>query len=171
MATTWSGDEITDADIAKRLQKPVGGESKSKRDTAKREGKAFEDGEKKKARARDMAACRGCRWPMCRHKKETRLEVAHISRPKGMGGDHGTVSHASQLMLLCYWHHQADAQEGHPEGSLERHNLKIEPLTDLGTSGPCVFYRERVRVGVKGLEQAWVLVARERTVGVLERRS
>jgi hypothetical protein len=149
--------------------KPPRGAYKAERDATKRELKGFEDDEKQKARVRDMGACRGCRWPHCRHRKDARaLEVAHM-RAKGMGGDHGTVSHASQLILLCYWHHQADPQEGHPEGSIERHTLRIEPLTDAGTNGPVKFLRERLKVTPTGLKQEWIEVARERAAGILER--
>ena len=73
------------------------------------------------------------------------------------------------MSLLCYWHPQADAQEGHPEGSLDRGNLRIDPLTDLGTAGPCVFFRERLTVTPTGLVQAWIEVARERAPHLLER--
>lgn len=136
--------------------KPPRGAFKAERDALKRERDKHEDEEKAKVRARFKT----CRWPHCRHRR-ARLEVAHLT-PKGHGGDpEGIRTRAEKMALLCFWHHQADPQEGHPEGSLERHNLRIVPLTDLGSFGPCVFLREHLRVTADGLVQEWIEVARE----------
>lgn len=127
---------------------------------------AHEKAEKAKVRAR----FKRCRWPNCRHKHEP-LEVAHLI-PKGHGGDpEGIRTRADKMVLLCHPHHQWDPQEGHPEGCLEHHQIKIEPLTDLGSFGPMVFYRERVALNDAGtgLEQTWVRVGKESRPGVLER--
>lgn len=51
-----------------------------------------------------------------------------------MGGDGGTRSSANQMVLLCVLRHQGAE-------SLHSGDLRIEPLTGLGTSGPCEFWR------------------------------
>lgn len=140
------------------------------RKALKREREQHEDAQKKLARARDQKALgHRCRWPYCTHRDQP-LEMAHV-RAKGQGGDpEGIRSTSDNLIRLCRPHHLWDPQDGHPEGSIERHNLKIDPLTDLGTNGPCVFSREYVRMkdDGTGLEQLWIVIARERAVGVLD---
>ena len=135
------------------LQKPHKGASLIERRTRRKETVAREDAEKAKVRARD----RICRWPRCENCRrfKPRLEVAH-HRAKGMGGDHGTRSTADQMVLLDVLTHQ-----GGPS-SLEQHGRRIEPLTPLGTSGPCEFWSQ---------DDAgdWYLVARERAPFVYER--
>lgn len=144
------------------LQKPARGSGRLERRAKRTAVRSFEEAEKAKVRIRDKGRCR---WPMCRHQRTGRFEVAHVIRAKGFGGDHGTVSHDHQMMNLCYFHHQGDPQDGHPEGSIERHNLKIEPLTDKGTNGPCRFLQEH-----RGrLEDSWIVVGVERSVGVIAR--
>jgi hypothetical protein len=126
---------------------------------------AYEKAEKAKVRKRFSK----CRWPHCRHKDQP-LEVAHLIA-KGHGGDPaGLRTRADKMVLVCHPHHLWDPQEGHPEGCLEHHQIRIEPLTDLGTFGPCAFFRERVFVKFDGtgMEQVWELVAKESKPGVLE---
>ena len=148
------------------LPKPPRGAYRLHRKKDRAEIKLSEDTEKAKVRIRDKR----CRWPRCRHARDTSipLEVAHLVA-KGMGGDRfGERSQASGMILLCRAHHQWDPQEGHPEGSIERHTLRIEPLTDLGTDGPCRFLRWFVRMTPTGLEDQWIVWATERSVGILE---
>lgn len=131
--------------------KPAKGSSAIDRKARRKQIEQYEDQQKLIVRKRD----RICRWPYCRHMKDqaVRLEVAHVEAKK-IGGDHGVRSHSGNLMLLCFWHHQADAQPGHPEGSIERHDLKIEPLTAEGTNGPCSFY-------AKDADGRWFVVRQE----------
>lgn len=135
------------------LQKPEKGSGLIDRKTRRKAIVAAEDSEKDKVRRRD----RFCRWPHCANCKkfEPRLEVAHLEA-KGMGGDHGTVSTADQMMLLDYLTHQGGLT------SLEQHGRKIEPLTERGTNGPCSFW---IADGVGG----WILVAEEVSIGVYRR--
>lgn len=114
---------------------------------------AAEEREKDKVRRRD----RVCRWPNCENCKayKPRLEVAHLEA-KGMGGDHGTVSTADQMMLLDFLTHQGG------KSSLEQHGRMIVPLTDAGTDGPCEFWASDEN------DQLY-LVARERAPFVYER--
>jgi hypothetical protein len=116
---------------------------------------AFEEAEKAKVRKRDKR----CRWPHCQFCKQykPRLEVAHVIA-KGMGGDHSLKSSADQMMLLDYLTHQG------PHG-LERHQRKIESLTDLGTDGPCAFYVRSFQDAGTG----WTMVAEETSIGVFRR--
>ena len=103
-----------------------------------------EDTAKDDVRFRDKR----CRWPFCENcrKYKPRLEVAHI-RAKGMGGDHGARSDASQMILLDFLTHQG-------ADGLEQHGRRIEPLTDRGTWGPCEFW-------ATDAEGGWYLVATE----------
>lgn len=103
--------------------------------------KSAEDAEKRKVRLRDKT----CRWPHC--KPETRLEVAHVVS-KGMGGDKGgNRSAAHQLILLCFLCHQGPI-------SLHSGDRKVEPLTEAGTDGACIFWQQDEQ-GV------WFVVAQE----------
>lgn len=110
-----------------------------------------------------------CRWPHCAHMRKARshwprLEAAHLTA-KGSGGDPRALrSSLEQQITLCFFHHQADRQEAHPDGSLERHDLRIEPLTPQGTSGPCEFWRRASPDG-----EDWYLVARETAPFIYER--
>jgi hypothetical protein len=73
-----------------------------------------------------------CRWPKCENCRAYKppLEVAHVVRAKGMGGDHGTVSTPADMMLLDKLTH---AQQ-------ETHRKDVVALTDRGTRGPCEFW-------------------------------
>lgn len=133
--------------------KPAKGTALIERRQRRKEIRAFEDSEKDKVRRRD----RICRWPFCANCKafKPRLEVAHL-RAKGFGGDHSTRSAAHQMILLDYLTHQGGTS------SLEQHGRRIEPLTPLGTDGPCEFWQ----TDDHGQE---FLVARERAPFVYER--
>lgn len=111
--------------------------------------KSAEKDEKAKVKARDVS----CRWPRC--KPKTRLECAHVV-DKGMGGDKGVRSLASNLILLCYQHHQGKV-------SLHSGDLEIIPDTDKGTDGPVSFWQ-------KDEDGKLFMVAREVSVGVTERQ-
>jgi hypothetical protein len=120
-----------DQDVLDRLQKPAKGSGYVERKTKRKAIVTAEDTEKDKVRARDGR----CRWPFCENcrRYKPRLEVAHID-PKGMGGDHGVRSDASQMILLDWLTHQSGP------ASLEQHGRRIVPLTKAGTAGPCDFY-------------------------------
>lgn len=110
------------------FKKPKGSYLIERREKRKK-AKAFEEGEKRKVRTRDVR----CRWPSCEYCREfkPRLEVAHLN-DKGMGGDHGLRSTADQMLLLCFLIHQGPR-------SLHSGDRRIEPLTERGTDGPCLF--------------------------------
>jgi hypothetical protein len=114
---------------------------------------AAEDAAKREVRRRDGR----CRWPHCENcaSYKPRLECAHLDA-KGFGGDHGTVSEVSQMILLDFLTHQSGPD------SLEQHGRRIDPLTSEGTNGPCEFWAKDAR-------GEWYLVARERALFVYER--
>lgn len=132
-----------------RLQKPAKGSHWTQGRERRKAIVAAEEREKDIVRRRDKS----CRWPNCENCKayKPRLEVAHL-RAKGQGGDHGERSTANQMVLLDYLTHQGGLD------SLEQHGRRIEPLTPLGTDGPCAFYR----TGEDGREYT---VAIERSIG------
>ena len=90
-----------------------------------------------------------CRWPGCRCRRlKLRPEVAHVTRDKGMGGDHGRVSTAADMMLLCAVVHRG-------QDSLHDGGRRIVFLTPSKANGPCRFER---RVG-----RRWSVEGEERT--------
>ena len=101
------------------------------------------------ARARKRDGYR-CRWPLCDcQQRGDRIEVAHL-RSKSLGGE----NESSNMMCLCSSRHR-----GLP--SLHSGELKIRPIDEaLGTNGPCEFWASD--------SGDWHLVARERSVGLLE---
>lgn len=132
--------------------KPAKGTARAKRVEKRVKVETKESSEKTKVRLRDGYTCR---WPHCDcRQRRDRIEVAHLD-DKGMGGDHGTRSHASQMITLCLARHQ-----GKP--SLHSGDLKVVPLTDEGTKGPCEFW-------ATDENDQWYLVAREREPFVYER--
>lgn len=133
--------------------KPAKGSALIERKQRRKAIEAQEDREKQIVRRRD----RVCRWPHCENCRrfKPRLEVAHLTA-KGAGGDHGHRSSADAMILLDLLTHQ-----GGPS-SLEQHGRRIEPLTSAGTSGPCEFW-------LKDENGDWSLMARERSINVLER--
>jgi hypothetical protein len=106
------------------------------------------------ARRRDMANCHGCRFPRCEFMaRKPTLDVCHEIH-RGMGGNpKGDRTTRDTLILYCRPHH----------GQYDRHDIDHEPLTPLGTDGPCLFKR-RNRDGV------FETVEIERLVGVSETR-
>lgn len=109
--------------------------------------------EKDAVRRRDVR----CRWPDCENcrKYQPRLEVAHLN-DKGAGGDHGERSTADQMMLLCFLTHQGPR-------SLHSGDLRVEPLTEHGTDGPCMFLATDEQKG-------WIVVHVEDPARVGRRR-
>jgi len=75
-----------------------------------------------------------CRVPNCKLQKNGwALHVAHLEH-KGMGGDKRLDrTQVDKMVSLCAWHH---------EGPLSHHSgdLRIEPTTAQGTTGPCDFW-------------------------------
>lgn len=132
--------------------KPSKGSYLIERKERRKSVEAHEDAEKDAVRAADGY----CRWPHCEHcrRYKPRLEVAHLDA-KGFGGDHGTRSDRTQMILLDYLTHQGS-------DGLEQHGRRIVPLTDRGTRGPCEFWRKDPSAG-------WYLVARESAPHVYER--
>jgi hypothetical protein len=58
-----------------------------------------------------------------------------------MGGSPDGRRHVRQnLLLLCKNHHQYDKSPSNPQGSLERNDLQILPITTEGAEGPLEFY-------------------------------
>jgi hypothetical protein len=117
--------------------KPPKGTAKMLRAEHRRDVEKKEDEYKAVARERDRAACpqtRGCRFPhcpFCARYKNLVPQAAHVFKAKGMGGDPQLVRTAADLlMLLCPFIH----------GRQERGEIDVEPLTSLGTAGPCIFY-------------------------------
>lgn len=113
-----------------RNLKPARGEHLMARRTRKEKLDAHEDREKTAVRKRDRYQCR---WPKCIYRNQAvPLEVAHLEH-KGPGGNpDGTRSVRSKMILLCQNHHQGRT-------SLHSKDLRIVPLTEQGTDGPCKF--------------------------------
>jgi hypothetical protein len=132
--------------------KPAKGSSLIDRKERRKAIEAAEEREKDAVRADD----RRCRWPQCENcrRYKPRLEVAHLEA-KGYGGDHGTRSDRTQMVLLDYLTHQG-------ADGLEQHGRRIVPLTERGTRGPCEFWR-------RGEDGVFYLVARESAPFVYER--
>lgn len=147
--TTWNGDELTPADLAKRLQKPARGEAKA--DHRKRHASADsrEDRNKSKARKRDSYRSR---WP---GDHGTVLEVAHLTH-KGIGGDAETSRSVPELMVLV-----SKAVHQGPR-SLHSGDKRILFLTPEKANGPCAFLERVSRVG-----NVWKEIARELWPGTL----
>ncbi len=111
--------------------------------------RSFEQSEKAKVRKRDG----GCRWPHCDcRQRGLPIETAHVN-DKGMGGDHGKRSTADQMIRLCRPKHQGPV-------SVHSGDLKIEPLSGMGTDGPCSFWKRDAEDG------SWFLFAEETAIGV-----
>ena len=117
--------------------KPARGSARLERHLKRRAIEQLERHEKTKVRRRDRGRCR---WPSCEHMVyRPPLEVAHLDA-KGMGGDHGIRSRSDQMILLCQSHHRGST-------SLHSGDLRIRPLTDRGTDGPCAFLRRATSHG------------------------
>lgn len=128
--------------------KPVKGSARSARVQTRIECEERERSNKSRVRKLDHYQCR---WPNCDcDKRRDRLEVAHVvDKSRGGSDDVGN------LIVLCLARHQ-----GRP--SLHSGDLRIDPLTDEGTRGPCEFWR-------KDEHEQWVMVARERAPFICER--
>lgn len=111
----------------------------------------------KAVRARDG----GCRWPEA-HKCRGGLEACHVEA-KGIGGDHGARTTTQNELLLCAWIHRRGP------ASLHGFQLKIECETPDGCDGPLSFWREDGGVDRVTGKRTYVCIARERSVGVIER--
>ncbi len=146
-----------DPDLADRLKKPAKGSDFIARKTAKKAIRTHELKVKDEVRRLD----RSCRWPHCTNCRtfHPRLEVAHRIA-KGIGGDHSVRTTPENLILLDYLTHQGS-------DGLEQHRKYVEPLTDLGTRGPCAFYEKRYSETRAG-EWTWHCVGVERSPGVLD---
>lgn len=124
--------------------KPAKGTALLERKERRRDHRDAEDAHKKIVRLADKR----CRYPFCpycaRH-KDLILQVAHVVQAKGMSSDRtGERSTADKMMLLCPPIH----------GLQEKHDVRIYPLTEAGTRGPCEYWR-------KGENGQMYLVARE----------
>lgn len=115
---------------------------------------AHEKAEKRAVMVRDHQACR---WPHCEFRTmRIPIEVAHLQH-KSMGGNPANDRSERHLMLaLCRLHHQGAR-------SLHSGDLRVEPLTHLGTEGRLAFYT-RAESG------RWECIAIEKGVGVSEAR-
>lgn len=142
--------EPFDAELARSLQKPEKGSAWVARRESRKEAIANE----KSAKAEVMRLDGRCRWPDCANCRAYKppLEVAHVVRAKGMGGDHGTVSTPAHLMVLDRLTHQQQ----------ETNKRDVRPLTAEGTRGPCEFWQWTHADG-------WFLVARERAPFIYDR--
>lgn len=110
-----------------------------------------EDDQKTLVRKRDGYRCR---WPKCERCVQWHppLEVAHVIAAKGMGPSTKAQSTADRMMLLCRLTHQLQ----------EAHRLDVQPLTDEGTDGPCLFLAQDEN-------RAWYVVAEETAIGIYRR--
>ena len=109
------------------------------------------------AKRRDAAACRGrCRIPFCAWLK-LKPVAAHVLRHRGMGGDpKGTRTRRDLCMGVCPPHHEM----------IDRKDLRVTPLTERLTDGPCSFER---REWVSASTAPWLQIAVEIRPGLLER--
>lgn len=75
----------------------------------------------------------GCRWPGCEFWRQGyRVEGVHLE-DMGMGGDKKLErSQRHKMIRLCIRHHQGPF-------SIHSKDLRVVPLTDKGTDGPCEF--------------------------------
>ena len=76
----------------------------------------------------------GCRWPGCDFwKKGVIVDAAHTDQAAGIGGDPTLLrGQRHQKMRICRQHHRGPV-------SLHSGDLRVVPLTDKGTDGPCEF--------------------------------
>lgn len=133
------------AEELERLKKPVKGSDRARRVALRLSEEAREQRNKSRVRKADGR----CRWPGCDcRERRDRLEVAHVVN-KSQGG----LSEPGNLIVLCLARHQ-----GKP--SLHSGELRIEPLTEQGTRGPCEFWQQD--------DHGWHVVAREVAPFILE---
>ena len=140
------------------LAKPSKGKYWLEKKEAARARKSREQKAMNDAKRRDMAACKGCRWPTCEwRKQEPRIVAAHVFEHRKMGGDKTDTSERTKrelIMGLCFMCH----------AMVDRFDAYVEALTDAKTDGPCAFYERDTDTG------RFYHVASERTIGVSEAR-
>lgn len=96
----------------------------------------------------------GCRWPGCVFWKHGyRVEAVHLV-DMGMGGDKQLIrSDLSTMIRLCIRHHQE------AKGSIHSKHIRVVPLTQAGTNGPCQFEEQDFKSPngwkVVGVENDW----------------
>ena len=134
--------------------------ARAARDAEKQDVKDKEDRNKSMARRRDGWQCR---FPRCAcHRLRLHPEVAHCDGDKGMGGDHGTKSHVSQLICLCRARHRESRI------SLHRKTLRIEFLTPEKADGPVKWWVDIAMLADPYDQRpAWVVLGYETAVHVL----
>lgn len=136
--------------------------ARSEKAADKKSIRDYEDRNKTAARKRDGTVCR---FPRCRcHVLRLHPEVAHCDGSKGIGGDHGTKSHVSQLICLCKLRHQDSLI------SLHYQNLRIVFLTEKKANGPVAWLVNVTAIDfpLSNKPAQWVEVAREREPRILE---
>lgn len=127
------------------LAKPAKGSHLIERKQRRQAIVSHEDREKEKVRRRDVK----CIWPNCEdcRRYKPRLECAH-GKAKGIGGDHGERSNASDMSLVCFLVHQG------PKGMHQGYK-RIRPLNKkLGHNGPRACEERETNDG----KTPWVLV-------------
>jgi hypothetical protein len=112
---------------------------------------------------------RYCRFPRCGcSKKGYALAVAHLEH-KGMGGNpKGDRSEIARMILVCAPRHRENPV------SLDRGTVRLTPLTDAGTRGPCTWAVHVPSLKLKlaspwpGMQVEWMLLAIETAQHVFE---
>lgn len=139
-------------------------EAKAERQEKKAAIVEREDRNKTAARKRDGWMCR---FPRCGcHALRTHPEVAHVDGDKGIGGDHGTKSHHSQLMCLCPNRHK-DSRI-----SLHFKTLRIEFLTKKKANGPVCWWLDvtaltKAATQRRSGDEKWAVLAAETAPRIL----
>jgi hypothetical protein len=98
-----------------------------------------------------------CRFPLCGCRKlKLPLESAHLKH-KGMGGNpKEDLSEPEKLITLCRARHRTLPI------SMHAGTLRIKPLTEAGTAGPCEFVVSLpLNTPVAGITRGWFVVGRE----------
>lgn len=122
--------------------------SKVRRHIKRRETKSAED--------RIMAAVRRedryCRFPLCGcGKLKLTLDVAHAGEQghRKMGGNRSlSATQPQNLILICRPRHRAH------KFALDKHTLRVEPLTERGLRGPVRWWIDRASLNT---EVTWYL--------------
>ncbi len=144
---TWSGEEITEADLRTSLQKPERGTRILEREQAQATARTIEKREKGAAKKRDGR----CRWPEHHTCRGGELEAAHI-----VDASLGGAMDAANLVTLCPWIHRRGPESIHGK------QLKVECETERGAHGPLSFWR-------RGEDGEFYMVKRETAPGVIEK--
>jgi hypothetical protein len=103
----------------------------------------------------------GCRWPGCEFwRKGYIVDGAHVMQAAGSGGDPRMVrSQRHHQMRICRQHHRGPV-------SLHSGDLRVIPLTDKGTDGPCEFQARNPKA-----ENGWEVVGGEDDFTFARRRN